>query len=225
MANLFMKGKTLVIILFCYYAFAATQCHRQKLTYRERFWIDSCSFISDSKAYKIYYLDSSWIKALKKMTYDSAFIARNLKIIDKTLADKLDSFRQFYSYRFSLLDTLRIENSRTHLLVLEEYHDTVSNERYSSLNLLICSKTNVLSSIVLSEEYRKSLFNYFTSSIIVNENKKISRTVSEVCSDMANDNGSLPSSITTITKFSRYDSNLGQFVIWRKPIEKIEYNK
>ena len=102
-------------------------------------WFDLRSFVGDSKEYKIFFPDSSWLYKPIKGELDTSFINKNIRTLDINLAKYLDEFRQLFVYKFNVLDTLQNYQSRHKLLILEQYKDTVMLDKSISLKLIVTS--------------------------------------------------------------------------------------
>lgn len=216
--------KTRITILLLLLGFASCK-HRIDPASKESIWADKSSLTGYNFTNKIYYPDSSWVTRTDKVLLDSNFTKRNLRIIDKEFAELLDQYRQLFKYRFYILDTIQYKHSLYHLLILEQYWNIVSIDKSTSLRIIVSSGDSVISSYKLAEKYEANCYSSTTSSIMLPENKIITRSVSTTVSDAEDpDHPALPNS-SQVTQFFRFDQQLRQFVSWKKSITTVRYWK
>jgi hypothetical protein len=212
------------IIIFSLLLIGSASCKHQiaDTSTWQTMWYDINTITAGNKEYKIFFLSKEWIESQKKVALDSNFIKKNIKTIDINLINDSDQYGQITNYKMYILDTLKIEQHRNHIIILEQVDDVLLGERYS-LKLIIVSKMSVLSSYTLADKTREGSHDVVISSVIVPGNKIISRIVENNCSDYE-DKGSLHCKSKQSTRFFNYDPQLGQYVSWKKSIQIIEDN-
>jgi hypothetical protein len=175
------------------------------------FWHNFNQFKYNSKDYQLFTLDSSWYKIHHKTLLDSNFVNQNIQTIDSVLGNELKTYRQFYTYKFYLLDTLRRAKEGAYLLLLEQYRtDPIIND-FDALVMIIVSGNNVMASYHLAEYISSNGFTSVKSSVLLDGGRILSRTTEMGCSDSQDENGKSPCSHTNKTELYYFDSYYKQY--------------
>jgi hypothetical protein len=175
------------------------------------FWHNFNQFKYQSKDYQLFTLDSSWYKIHHRTLLDSNFVNQNIQTIDSVLGNDLITYRQYYTYKFYLLDTLRRAKEGTYLLLLEQYRtDPIIND-VDALVMIIVSGNNVITSYHLAEHISRNCYTSVKSSALLDGGRILSRTTKIGCSDSEDETAKRPCSQTNKTELYYFDSYYKQY--------------
>ena len=184
------------------------------------YWDNFNQLNYNSKDYQLFSLDSSWYKVHHKTLLDSNFVNHNIQAIDTFLSSELTMYKQFYKYKFYLLDTLKIAKEGTYLLLLEQYRTDPTLDEYDALVMIIISGKKVLTSYHLAHYISSNCYNSIKSSVILDNNRIISRITDLSCSDSQDENGKSPCTRTFTTAEFKYENYYGKFRQTSKTVER-----
>jgi hypothetical protein len=187
----------------------------------KRMWYDSDSLLMELKGKRVYYLDQSTIQKGLRNPLDTDFVNDNLSVLNAELIES----EQLYTYKFYVLDTIKRVFRRFVIVVLEQYEVKLGPYMKSdALKLIHVRNGEVLSAFTLAANRTGILTQTTASSVLLPDNRIISRIVDRICSDaITSDNGELNCWYTQTTSFYEYDYFSDKYSMYQKSINITEH--
>jgi len=186
----------------------------------KRMWYGSDSLLNELSGNKVYYLDQPTIQKGLKNHLDTTFVFDNLSVLNAELIE----FKQIFTYKFYVVDTIKRVLNRFVIVVLEQYEAKLGPPiKSDALKLIHVRNGKVLSAFTLAANRTGSLIQTTTSSILMPDNRIISRRIDRICSDfITSDKGELNCWYTQSTYFYEYDYLSDKYSMYQKSINVTE---
>jgi len=185
-----------------------------------RIWCDSDSLLKEISGNQVYYLDQPTAQEGLKNHLDTTFVFDNLSVLNAELME----FNQIYTYKFYVVDTIKRVLNRFVIVVLEQYEAKLGPYiKSEALKLVHVRNGKVLSAFTLAANRTGSLTQTTISSVLMPDNRIISRSVKRICSDFITSyTGELNCWYTQSTYFYEYDYLSDKYSMYQKSINITE---
>jgi hypothetical protein len=153
-------------------------------TSREWMWRGADTLLNRSGDVKVFYMDSLLCKCIGKAGLDTSISSKNLSRIDMMLCISMHQSPGNYHPRFSILDTIRHDAYLNILMICEEYHDSVRNDRYTGIKVVTITGKYVNSCYTLAEDFTSTGLHTVTSSVMMPGNRVVTQSIQQLSSDI-----------------------------------------